>query len=153
MAQLESRDGIRCDLCHMTVKTKFRYYSYDLNEVQIHGGAYPSVLRANRKISSNSIDLCGNCHHQFAQRIINTNKLLQSRKQRGKAACELSGEVIPQGQAYLVFVTIIDVDLDTKSVKTDPNFLSFLISPKLKPEFTAKPMPPPAADNWETKTK
>ena len=152
MKQLESRDGIRCDLCHMAVKTRFRYYSYDLNEVQIYGGAYPSVLKANRKISSSSLDLCGNCHHRFTEKIVHTNQTLQSKKSRGKAVCELSGEQIAQGPAFIVFVTAIDVDLDNKSVKTDPNFLSFLISSKMKPEFAAKPVPP-TEDSWETKTQ
>lgn len=151
MAQLESRDGIRCDLCHMVAKTQFRYYSYDLTEVQIIGGAYPSVLKANRKINASSLDVCGNCHHRFTERIIQTNQQFQVNKQRGKASCELSGEPIPQGPAFLIFITAIDVDLDTKSVKTDPNFLSFLISTKMKSEFTAKPLPPPE-DSWETKT-
>jgi len=152
MAQLESRDGVRCDLCHMVLKTKFQYYSCDLNPVQVFRGMAPSTLKANRSNRLLSLDLCGNCYNKFASRIIDANAKLQSHKRRGKADCELTGQPIPDGPAILVFITLIDVNLETKNVTTDANHLSFLICTDLKSEFEPKPLPP-SAGSWETSTK
>jgi len=151
MAQLTTKDGISCDLCHMKLKSKFRYYSYDLCSVNIINGMGPSVLKANRKAAIGSLDLCGNCHGKFAQKVIGTNVILQQKKRRGRADCEISGEPIVNGPAFLVFVTAVEVDLETKAVATDPNYLSFLIHPQFKPEFEPKPVPP-GASSWETES-
>lgn len=149
MAQLSSKDGVSCDRCHMIMKTKFRYYSYDLCQVTIRGGMGPSILKANRKSAVGSLDLCGNCHDAFSKRVVNSNALLQKQKRRGRADCELSGQPILDGPAFLVFVTAIQVDLESKDVATDPNYLSFLIDQKFKPEFEPKTAPS-GADSWET---
>ena len=151
MTQLASRDGVQCDLCHLVMKAKFTYYSYDLCAVTIHNGMGPSVLKANRKASVGSLDCCGNCHDKFAKRVVDINTLLQQKKRRGRADCELSGDPILNGPAFLVFVTLVQVNLESKAVATDPNFLSFLIHPKFKIEFEPKPLPP-GADSWETES-
>lgn len=151
MTQLESRDGVRCDLCHMILRDKFRYYSYDLKKTLISRGMAPSVLKANRKVNANSIDVCGICHDKFAKRIVNVNKILQQRKRRGRADCELSGEPILDGDAYQVFVTVVEVDIHSRNVTADANYLSFLISPKFLKEFELKPLSSEVS-NWETKT-
>jgi hypothetical protein len=149
MAQLESRDGVRCDQCHLVLKEKFEYFSYDLCETQIHGQMAPSELRANRNNKVHSLDLCKNCHDFFSKRVVDTNALLQAKKRRGRADCELTGAPIPDGPALIVFVTAVGVDLESQNVTSDTNHLSFLIGSRLKSEFDIKPVSPEAAA-WET---
>lgn len=151
MVQLITRDGIKCDLCNMVLKDNFLYYSYDLHRATILNGRHPSILRANRSNPIRSIDVCGNCHSKFSNLIVNANKKLLINQIRGLAYCELTGDKINDGNALLVFVTLISVNLKTKSVKSDTNFLSFLVSKNMEKSFETKQITD-ASDTWEVKS-
>lgn len=149
MAQLESKRGIRCDKCHLILIEKFVYYSYDLIETHVYNNMAPSELRINRNNKVHSLDLCENCHKEFTKRVLINNTIFQNKKRRGRADCELTGQAIADGQAFIVFITSIDVNLVSKAVLTDTNYLSFLISPTVRSEFDINPVPSKSS-TWES---
>lgn len=141
MTKLPSNDGVACDLCGLQLKNKFVYYNYDLVKTYIVNKFQPSILGTLRKPEL-QLDVCGNCNSGFSDDVVKNNTLKQK-----MAFCELTGSLLDNGPAYIIFVSEIFVDIENKSVKTDKNYLSFVISQSEKSRFNQKPI-----GSWETKS-
>lgn len=141
MTKLLSNDGIACDICGLQLKNKFIYYNYDLVKTYIVNKFQPSILGTLRKPEV-QFDVCGNCNSNFADSVVKHNFIKQK-----MAFCELTGQLLDNGPAYIIFVSEISVDVINKSMKIDKNYLSFIISQSEKLKFNQKQLV-----SWETKS-
>jgi len=143
MSKLTSNDGISCDLCNLQFKNEFVYYNYDLVKTYIVNKFQPSIFNIQRKPEL-QVDVCSNCNSLFTDRVVKNN--INKTKM---AFCELTGILLDDGPAYVVFVSEINVNIYKKSVKTDYNYLSFVMNITEKQKFINSKV---ANNSWGTKS-
>lgn len=114
---LETGDGIRCDLCNLSARHRFTYFSYDILELQFDKLHLESI-QYNRK-PNHSFDLCGMCDDKYRQTVIHNYQAVKSGNGSYPTGirCELTGNVLVEKQTiYYAIVTKVTVEVDEHQV-------------------------------------
>ena len=145
MTKRSTNDGVACDLCGIHLKEKFIYYNYDLVNTFVTRKCQPNAFQIQRK-PQKQFDLCDNCNDKFTARVVqNNSKCLKT------AYCELTGVVLEDGPACMVFVSEISVTLTPNpKMNIDKDYLSFVMNNDQKILFSVKSVN--NAGSWESKS-
>jgi len=110
--QLESKDGIACDLCGTSYKLDFVYYSVDIRAFNVHNNIKPSFKQLGISRIVFSLDVCQICYNDLAKKIVTNNKAIQSDKRRVFVGIldDLSGTVM-QGDYIAYYCNFSKVDV------------------------------------------
>lgn len=114
---LETGDGIRCDLCNLSARHRFTYFSYDILELQFDKLRLEPIQYSKKP--HHSFDLCGMCDEKYRQTVIHNFKPLpcNSGSYPNGIMCELSGNIITDKQTvYYAIVTKVTVEVDQNQV-------------------------------------
>ncbi len=114
---LETGDGIRCDLCNLSARHRFTYFSYDIQELQFDKLKLEPI-QYNRQ-PKHSFDLCGMCDEKYRQTVVHNYKAVprNSGSYPNGIMCELSGAMLTDKQTiYYAIVTKVTVEVDQNQV-------------------------------------
>ena len=101
---LETRDGIRCDLCEATHRERFSYYSVDQSTHSIQG-----IARATA--NADSFDVCSSCYDKLIERC----KANLGPHDRNAIKCDLCKTYMKGNFTYYRYVFAkVEVDRDRK---------------------------------------
>lgn len=94
--QLASKDGIGCDLCGMTCRSDFTYYSYDFHHVEVYGNSRPDLGSILSSPTIFSLDVCPVCFDGHRKTLIANYAKILSPKRRVVTGvhCELTGQLM-----------------------------------------------------------
>ena len=92
--KLPTNDGIGCDLCGMTCRHDFTYYSYDFHHVEVYNNSRPDLQSILSSPIIFSIDVCPACFDGHRKTIIaNYNKILSPKRRTVTGThCDLTGQ-------------------------------------------------------------
>lgn len=110
--QLKDKSGIACDKCGGTHQYDFKYYSFDIRQVDVYDNRKPPLEHILMDKPIFSIDICTECFEKYKSDIIkNYSKIMSAqRKQRIDVTCELTGKkLIGTYTYYYVAVTMVNV--------------------------------------------
>lgn len=120
--QLETKDGISCDICTMQYKLDFTYYSFDFKKLP-NSKQYPPLNQILNFKNSASIDVCAICFNSIKSRILNNYNPIKH-----MTYCEYTGNQLVD--PYYCVVTMVTVTNNQKKMRSviDPRHLEFIIS-------------------------
>ena len=87
--QLKERDGIACDLCGMSYKADFTYYSFDMRLLNVNDDMRPSLNSIFTYNVVFSLDVCEKCMAEMTETIKKKYKAL-----RKGICCNLTGKTM-----------------------------------------------------------
>jgi hypothetical protein len=106
--QLADKSGIACDLCGMTHKSGFTYYSIDCKHVSIYSGRLPSLDSLLRLKTAHSLDVCPACFLVIKNKVVESNTKRMN-KPKG-TICELSAVALSGNFEYF-YCVVAEVDV------------------------------------------
>lgn len=71
---LQSRDGIKCDICGAELKNKFTYYSYACTKVEVDKELAKSGKLTTIEDDVLDFDVCIQCHDKNVKSALKTAK-------------------------------------------------------------------------------
>lgn len=139
--QLETRDGIMCDVCGLGCRHDFTYYSYDFRYVEVLGNVRPPLEAIVSTPVIFSIDVCPVCFDKHKKLIIVNFAKIQSAQRRTVVGvlCDLTGKLmVGTYNFYHVAVTKVDVRATQKppTVKTDVRHVEMNITEDMYKQLT-----------------
>lgn len=118
--ELPSRDGIMCDVCGMSCRDDFIYYSYDFRPVEVYGNRKPSLDEIFGCTITFSLDVCPVCFDKHKKSLIaNYNKILAPQRRVVVGTfCDLSGHLMAGTyNFYHISVTKVSVRATPKPAR------------------------------------
>lgn len=137
--QLPTKDGIACDVCGMSCRHDFTYYSYDFRPVEVHANRKAPLEEIFSFTVTFSLDVCPACFDKHKKLLIaNYNKILApKRRVMVGTLCDLSGQLLAGTyNFYHVAVTKVDVRAAQKSVKTDERHVEMNVTEDMYKKLT-----------------
>lgn len=110
--QLKDKSGIACDICGTTCQHDFKYYSFDIAQVDVYDNRKPPLQDILRLPVIFSVDVCTNCFEKYKTDIIKNyaKTMSKDRKPQLGITCELSGtKLFGTFTYYYVNVTYVNV--------------------------------------------
>lgn len=96
--QLADKSGISCDMCGMSCRTDFVYYSLDFKRVSVYGGRLPDLNLMIRSKNTHSLDVCSSCFDDLKNKVVRN---YSNRMDKGRIVlCELSGKTLTGNYEY-----------------------------------------------------
>lgn len=108
--QLNTKDGIRCDGCGLTIKDDFTYYSIDFKRAKSRYGQNLSLAELQLADTISSFDFCSRCIDKIFDKIVETNKNSSARK-TGLRYCDFTGVDLMKSDDLYIYAEIIKVDV------------------------------------------
>lgn len=139
--QLPSRDGIACDVCGMSCRHDFTYYSYDFRPVEVHGNVKPPLEEIFHFPVTFSLDVCPACFDKHKKTVIaNYNKILAPKRRTVVGTlCDLSGQLMAGTyNFYHIAVTKVDVRATKKpaQITTDERHVEINVTEDMYKKLT-----------------
>lgn len=156
--QLPTKDGIACDVCGMSCRHDFTYYSYDFRPVEVHGNVRPSLDQILIQPVTFSLDVCPACFDKHKKiTIANYQKVLSpKRRQVVGVYCDLTGRLLVGSYNYYhLAITKVDVRATQKpaQVRTDERHVELNVTEDMYKQLTENAgKVRQVAGEWSTKS-
>ena len=100
--QTSDKSGIICDLCSISFRDDFIYYSFDFRHAVVTDGRIPSLDTLRHTHVTCSLDVCTACFTNISQTVVENYKKIMSgtRRARPPHICELTGSMMSGNYNY-----------------------------------------------------
>jgi len=110
--QLKDKSGIACDKCGTSYQYDFKYYSFDLRQVDVYDNRKPPLEHILTYQPIFSLDICQNCFEKYKSIILDNyaKRMSPKVKKHIGTTCEITDKKLSGTYSYYyVTVTLVDV--------------------------------------------